>query len=88
MQLRTFKIGLDNLNLARREDSFQDWVEESRSPVDRQEPGVIWVKDIGEVVQQLLLQFFAEEMRRILLVGDDGLQGTQNLLRKLVRKCT
>ena len=88
MQLRTFKIGLDNLNLARREDSFQDWVEESRSPVDRQEAGVIWVKDIGEVVQQLLLQFFAEEMRRILLVGDDGLQGTQNLLRKLVRKCT
>ena len=88
MQLRTFKIGLDNLNLARREDSFQDWVEESRSPVDRQEPGVIWVKDKGEVIQQLLLQFFAEEMRRILLVGDDGLQGTQNLLRKLVRKCT
>ena len=63
-------------------------MEESRSPVDRQEAGVIWVKDIGEVVQQLLLQFFAEEMRRILLVGDDGLQGTQNLLRKLVRKCT
>ena len=88
MQLRTFKIGLDNLNLARREDSFQDRVEESRSPVDRQEAGVIWVKDIGEVVQQLLLQFFAEEMRRILLVGDDGLQGTQNLLRKLVKKCT
>ena len=88
MQLHTFKIGLDNLNLARREDSFQDWVEEGRSPVDRQEAGVIWVKDIGEVVQQLLLQFFAEEMRRILLVGDDGLQGTQNLLRKLVRKCT
>ena len=50
MQQRTFEIGLDNLNLASREDAFKDWVKESCSPVYRQEARVIWVKDKCEVV--------------------------------------
>ena len=88
MQLRTFKIVSDNLNLKRREDSFKDRVQVRGSPVDRQEFGIIRVQHKREVVTQLLLELLAEQMSRVVLVCDDGIQRTKNLLRKtLVRKC-
>ena len=88
MQLRTFKIVSDNLNLKRREDSFKDRVQVGGSPVDRQKFGIIWVQHKREVVTQLLLELLAEQMSRVVLVCDDGIQRTKNLLRKtLVRKC-
>ena len=88
MQLRTFKIFADNLNLKRREDSFKDRVQVGGSTVDGQEFGIMWVQHKREVVTQLLLELLAEQMSRIMLVCDDGIQRTKNLLRRtLVRKC-
>ena len=82
MELRTFKIGSDNLNLKRGEDPFEDGVQVCGSPVDGQESRIIGVQNKGEIVGQLLFQLLAEQMSRVLLVCDDGIQRTKNLLRK------
>ena len=60
MQLHTFKIVPNNINLAWGQYSFQNRMKEGRDPIDGQEPVMGRVKDKGKVGQNLLLELFTE----------------------------